>query len=208
MKILASYFILFLPFFITAQTEDPNAKAKAMGLTETDIADLCNAAVGDLPNYYDWEVPPVFEIIYDVEGKPYPDFPTKKEAHDWLDKIWEEKYSCVYCEITDSITGTLDMMGLYHETGNWEKWVYILYDPEGPFKAKGINKIRVINDYLEVKGTLLDYLYYVTEERPTREVEKNPSFEDSLNGMKARIIKYGGKRMKDMTPEEIEENSQ
>ncbi|SNS81472.1 hypothetical protein SAMN05421640_1349 [Ekhidna lutea] len=199
------YLIIFLlPCTLFGQTKDPNAKVKEMGLTDQDINDLCETTSGKLPNFYDWGIPAVFEVIFDIEGTPYPDFPSKKEAHEWLAKIWEEKYACVYCKITSSITGSLDMMALYHEEQNW---VYTLYDPEGVFKAP-INKIRIINDYLEVKGTLLDYLYYVTEEKPTREVEGNPAFKNSLDGMKARLIEHGAKRMKDMTPKEIEENSQ
>ncbi|SNS81448.1 hypothetical protein SAMN05421640_1348 [Ekhidna lutea] len=196
--------ILLLPISLIAQDIDPNAKVKEMGLSENQISTLCQAAIGKIPKRTDWGIYTIMEYMYGYEGKPYPDFPSKKEAHEWLAEIWDEKYACVYCKITSSITGSLDMMALYHEKQNW---VYALYDPEGVFKAP-INKIRIINDYLEIKGTLLDYLYYVTEEKPTREVEGNPAFKNSLDGMKARLIEHGAKRMKDMTPKEIEENSQ
>ncbi|MEQ9466664.1 MAG: hypothetical protein RLN88_04580 [Ekhidna sp.] len=132
--------LLLLPLTLPAQTEDPNAKVKALGVPEEEIRNLCEAARGQLPAFYDWNIPAVMEIICDIEGKPYPDFPIKAEAHEWLAKIWDEKYSCVYCKITQSITGSLDMMALYHEEQNW---VYALNMPEGVFNAD-INKIRVI----------------------------------------------------------------
>ncbi|MEQ8712719.1 MAG: hypothetical protein RIC80_06865 [Cyclobacteriaceae bacterium] len=204
MKILLLFSVLInATFHLAAQTNDPNAVVKAMGLTNDDIRDLCSAAKGDMPNYYDWNVNAVYEIIYDLEGKPFPDFPSKREAWEFLKKVWDDKYSCVYCEITQSITGSLDMIGLYHEN---KEWVYGLYDPEGNIRAQ-VNKIRIINDYMEVKGTLVDYIEYVSLKRPTRQVESNPSFKSSLIGMRDEIIRFGGKRMSEMTPEEIEENS-
>ena len=192
----------FFNLSLLAQTEDPNSKVKAMSLTEKHIEYLCDAAIGEMPTRTDWELPAIMELMYGYEGKMYPDFPSKQEAHEWLAKMWDEKYSCVYCEITEAITGSLDMMSLYHEN---RRWVYGLYDPDGVFKAP-INKIRVINDYLGVEGTLVDYLEYVAEIRPTRQVERDPSFKESLLGAKKRIIEYGGKRMSEMTPEEIERN--
>ena len=209
-------------WLLTEDNKDPNAKVKTMGLTDENIETMCSISSNGGRILYDWGLEPMFEkwIYYegvnDLENllqlgnfKDKNDFSVRASRETlapvikWL---WENKYSYCYCEINSVITGTLDMIALYHEKPDW---VYQLYSKEYPFQAEGINKIRTIHAGLKKRGTLLDYVYDVSIEDPTYEVRKNPNYAKDLqkNIEILRKSTYGAKRMSEMTPEETERNS-
>ncbi|WP_420578012.1 hypothetical protein [Ekhidna sp.] len=207
--------ILFLPltfsFTLSAQSlEKANAKIKEMGLSERDIADLCTAAKGKGVSFFpEWGVHPLIELVFDIEldndGKAWDEYSSQEVAKAAFVKLWEEKYSHCYCDFGPGTRATLDAVSLYHEGADW---VFNIYHPERDWGAN-INKIRWISFQQEIEGTILDYVEWLQNESNSYKVEEDSDFKTNvLSAYISKLIGYGAKRMSEMTPEEIERNSQ
>ncbi|MEQ8714127.1 MAG: hypothetical protein RIC80_13985 [Cyclobacteriaceae bacterium] len=193
--------IITLSVYAQADEENPN---ESLGLTDKYVDMLCTAAQGKISEFYDWQVGAVFELILRIEKKPFPDFESNKVANEFIMQKWNTKYSKCYCEMPElNLRGSLDMISVYSEK---DDWVWALYDSNGSFGAE-INKIRYLNFQLGMRGTLLDYLDFKLNPETGDYKVKSSDFKAKLEYIRERTIKMGGKRMSEMTAEEIEQNS-
>ena len=203
MKTLVFIICILGSVSLIGQEDDPNREVKEMGLTDEYIEILCGAANGTVSAFHDWGLPAVFDLIYSIEEKPWPEWETKAAALVWLGEIWNKKYSKCYCQDSILIGGSLDMISVLYEKDNWVWKLYADVNNTGAL----INRIRYLSYDIKEKGTLLDYIYYIRDEDPIHQVETDSSFADHLEKRKEKVRKYGCKRMSEMTPEEIEQNS-
>ncbi|MEQ8712720.1 MAG: hypothetical protein RIC80_06870 [Cyclobacteriaceae bacterium] len=171
-------------------------------MTEKRLDHLCEAAKGNGINFFDWGLPPIMEMIFMRENKPFPDFATPEAAKKWFAEIWETKYSKCYCDPGPGLRTTLDAVALYYEK---DDWVFAIYNPNGPYKAN-INKIKYISWRLDKQGTLLDYVVFI-KNGDLYKVLDSSDYVISLSSFEKKLKEYGAKSMADMTDEEIEENS-
>ena len=169
--------------------DDPNLKAKELGISDAIITQLCAASAGEYAANTSWGVPPILELILQLEKRDYDDFGSREAVYAFLGDVWGEKYACVYCQQGNDLGGSLDMIAIYFGKSDW---VYDLFALGGDTNTN-INAIRPFDLNHGREGTLLDYVEYAMSKIEYFGVKWR-----NLEIHQERLIGLGAKRASDL----------
>lgn len=187
---------------ICAQSTKTNEE---LGFKRDDIEILCDFAKTGGEKIEFWSgLVPIFELIYILEEIDYGNLSSaieKEEAHKQFVKLWNEKYSKLYCERNgDGPQGYLDALMFYSEQSIA---IQDLFDPKGPYAKNAsrpngidINRIMYIDNIGGTKGTLVDWVEKTLNENIN--VQKKLIYKSRLKKKLEVLRSYGAKRMSEL----------
>ena len=191
---------LLFPLLCNAQTIDPNADVKAMGLEDEIIDTFCHIAYYGAADVN--KIPALFDFMLIIEGHEPADL-SLSQMKDLIRQYWDTKYSKCYCDNSNAIRGTLEFGAFY---AGRKRWVFSLYNPN--VIGANVNRIVWLDHRINLKGTILDYLINLSaDDSNDYNINDDGSFRDLIKGYASTLKRFGAKRISDMTPEEIEQNS-